>query len=174
MKENVEARRAYERERKREQRELKSDGSAGGKVYFARVGDRIKIGFSKNPWARLDSLKTGSPTPPELLGYVAGTIETERSLHDRFKHLRENLEWFRSDPELLEYIATVATGSATTVATTKSNYPREGKGRIGPGWGNYPPGSSNLAVEPVPPTGDERMDRINADLGLVRPVKAVR
>lgn len=93
-----------------------------GKVYFIRCGDAIKIGFSSNPWARINALKTSMPEDPELLGYFHGRLEDEAAFQRRFKHLHKNREWFRADPELLEAIS-VATGSdgRSGSATTSSS-----------------------------------------------------
>jgi hypothetical protein len=138
MKDQVEARRDYERMRKREQREAKGDGVSGGKVYFIRCGDSIKIGFSKNPWSRLSSLKTGSPGNPQLLGYMPGSLDDERAAHEKFAHLRENREWFRAEPDLLDFIATVATTCPGQSSDYEPELPqgREGKGRTGQGRGS--------------------------------------
>lgn len=123
LKEEVTARREYERQRKRAQRDARSESGVEltGKIYFARAGDRIKIGFSKNPWARVDALRTGSPVPVILLGYIEADFSYERELHDRFAHLRDNLEWFRAEPELLEYIDKTATKSRATGSGTTKN-----------------------------------------------------
>jgi Meiotically Up-regulated Gene 113 (MUG113) protein len=92
-----------------------------GKIYFIRCGDCIKIGFSKNPWARLATLKTGMPENPVMLGHFSGMLEQETELHDRFKSYRLNREWFKATPKLLDYIKSVVTGSDGSSATTDYN-----------------------------------------------------
>ena len=103
------------------------------KIYFVQCGDKIKIGRSKNPWARLDALKTSMPEEPTLIGYYEAFVADERDLQLKWDHLHVNREWFRLTDELADDIerltgnrpvATtalpVATGSygSTTVATT--------------------------------------------------------
>lgn len=77
-------------------------------VYFVRSGDYIKIGFSgESIRARLQNLQTGNPQLLSLLGYVANaTTELERSLHERFDHLRApaGREWFSITAELLDVV----------------------------------------------------------------------
>ena len=48
--------------------ELKQSKKDEGKIYFIKLQGSVKIGYSKNPWARLSQLKTGMPHEPELLG----------------------------------------------------------------------------------------------------------
>ena len=103
------------------------------KIYFVQCGDKIKIGRSKNPWARLDALKTSMPEEPTLIGYYEAFVADERDLQLKWDHLHVNREWFHLTDELADDIerltgnrpvATtalpVATGSygSTTVATT--------------------------------------------------------
>lgn len=70
------------------------------KVYFLRFGDRVKIGYTGNLAQRLRALPHD-----ELLGTIPGDESTEWDLHERFAHLRIKGEWFRAEPELLEFIA---------------------------------------------------------------------
>ncbi len=125
----IDWRREYEQERRLANRETKTGGAgAGGKVYFIRAEDRIKIAFSKNPWARLEALKSSAPSKKfELIGHIRGTLDTERDIHKKFSHLREDGQWFVAARELLSFIAEstttgqlpdIATGSPTNGSTT--------------------------------------------------------
>jgi hypothetical protein len=80
-----------------------------GRVYFIQGGDRIKIGFSTSPPARLSGLQTGSPDELRLLGSISGTEQDERRLQHSFRHLKIRREWFRAEPDLMAYIRS-ATG----------------------------------------------------------------
>jgi hypothetical protein len=73
-----------------------------GVVYFVRSGDSIKIGHATNFKDRLRTLQTGNENPLEVLAAVAGLNEYE--IHQRFAHLRTRGEWFKAEPELLEFI----------------------------------------------------------------------
>jgi Meiotically up-regulated gene 113 len=74
-------------------------------VYFTENGpDFIKIGFSTDPNSRRSQLQTSTPYELRVVLAIPGTMETEKKLHKRFQHLRVRGEWFRKDPELLEFI----------------------------------------------------------------------
>lgn len=83
--------------------------ASGSCVYFARAGDRIKIGWSRQVASRLAHLQTGNATPIELLGVLPGARSKERELHDRFADARVAGEWFEATPELLDFIRTAGT-----------------------------------------------------------------
>lgn len=56
----------------------------------------VKVGFSKDPWRRLQQLKTASPTPLYIIGRMADQpAERERELHRLLDAHRINREWFR-------------------------------------------------------------------------------
>lgn len=80
----------------------------GSVVYFIQQGEDgpIKIGFSKNPEARLKQLQPSTPAPLRILRTIQGGRSREQSIHGRFQNDRLKGEWFRPTPELLEYIAT--------------------------------------------------------------------
>lgn len=102
---------------------------AAGKVYFIRLEDHVKIGFSKNPWARIKELRCAMPTDPELLGFFDGTKDDEARLHKRFEHLKVNREWYKATPELLEVAAKgVDSGEQKTTSGLRDDYvtPRSG------------------------------------------------
>lgn len=70
-----------------------------GVVYFLRFQGLIKIGFTSNLKLRLSTI-----THDELLHAQPGTPADERRVHVAFAHLRENREWFRPEPDLMEFI----------------------------------------------------------------------
>lgn len=67
-------------------------------VYFVRYRDRIKIGYSIDPNDRIKAHPVD-----EILAIIPGDRKDERRYHEQFAHLRENGEWFRAEPELVEY-----------------------------------------------------------------------
>lgn len=67
-------------------------------VYFARLGDLIKIGRSRDPVARAEQLNA------TLLALMPGGRKLESTLHRKFAAHRESGEWFRVQPELLAFI----------------------------------------------------------------------
>lgn len=89
---------------------------SNGYVYFAGNKERIKIGFSHNPWARIRELKTAFPEM-EIIATLKNTKEYENELHNKFKHLNISREWFKREKEIDDFINTVVSTVATTVAT---------------------------------------------------------
>lgn len=74
-----------------------------GVVYFIRLGSLVKIGFTTALAQRLRDLPF-----EEVLGVKPGTMRDEKDLHSRFGHLRQTGEWFRAEPDLLDFIASVS------------------------------------------------------------------
>lgn len=75
-------------------------------VYFllSEEAKAIKIGHSVSPEFRLDEYQKYSPFKLRLLGAIKGGLPKERELHRRFAHLRMRGEWFRAEPELVEFV----------------------------------------------------------------------
>ena len=73
-----------------------------GYVYFVRFADRIKIGYSDDPTARLKNLPHD-----EILALVPGTMSTEKKYHNMFKDIRITGEWFASHRKLIDFIRTL-------------------------------------------------------------------
>jgi len=76
-------------------------------VYFIRSADKVKIGVSMNVPQRIKALRTMSGAEVELLAVAKGTQREEAQLHNRFAHLRTHGEWFRAEPELLDFVASL-------------------------------------------------------------------
>ena len=68
-------------------------------VYYMRIGNRVKIGYTTNLELRLSSIN-----PEELLVTEAGGRLTEKRRHRQFSDLRTNGEWFRYEGPLAEHI----------------------------------------------------------------------
>jgi len=75
-----------------------------GHVYFIRVGDFIKIGWSTRPMDRLRQLQTSHPDELEIMGTIKGERSLEGKIHKRFSKNRVRGEWFEEDGPLLDYI----------------------------------------------------------------------
>lgn len=75
-----------------------------GWVYYLRVDERIKIGFSTDVRQRMRAY----PPTAELLAVHPGTRDTERQMHERFAgHLAQGREWFRVDAPVMDHITAV-------------------------------------------------------------------
>lgn len=77
-----------------------------GQVYYLRVGDQIKIGFSGDVRRRLRSYPPGS----ELLALEPGDKKLERRRHNEFAEwLVAGREWFEPSAELLQHTQDLVT-----------------------------------------------------------------
>lgn len=77
---------------------------APGIIYYLKVEDQVKIGFTSD----LDTRLKAYPPMAKLLATHPGTRETERQMHDKFaEHLAGRKEWFADHPELESHIAGV-------------------------------------------------------------------
>lgn len=75
-----------------------------GYVYFLRVGDRVKVGFSRTPFTRVGELAVGMPRRPEVVVAVRGTRLDEGRMHQRLAAFRCSGEWFRATPEVMRIV----------------------------------------------------------------------
>lgn len=92
-----------------------------GYTYFVRRGDEIKIGSSGRPDQRIKQLRWYYPELT-VLAVVSDKIADEYQTHQRFAHLRLHGEWFRPEPELLDFIAGLG-APAETQPSLKSMLP---------------------------------------------------
>ncbi len=89
----------------------KTDGLP--KVYFVQEGDSgpIKIGFTLSTLVkRLTQIQNGNPRMLHIRGVMDGGRDLEARIHAAFAHLviQGTKEWFRPEPDLLEFVDTVA------------------------------------------------------------------
>lgn len=71
----------------------------GPLVYYMRVGDRIKIGFTTNLRNRIAVIG-----PEEVMAVELGGREVEQERHRQFRHLHSHLEWFRYEHDLVDHV----------------------------------------------------------------------
>lgn len=94
-----------------------------GYVYF--IGDEklktVKIGYSKNPWARVKDLQTGRPAKLSVVATLKTTEVSETQVHDLFADEREAGEWFRVSPRIRSVIAAIREKEIADL-TALSNY----------------------------------------------------
>ena len=83
-------------------------------VYFARIGQYVKVGFSVNPERRVKNLRSADVSAPadldrtapiELLKVLPGGPEVETAAHWALTEFHESGEWFHAAPEVLEAVA---------------------------------------------------------------------
>ncbi len=85
--------------------EGEEDRREKGCVYFIETADGgfVKIGYSIHVPRRFDEIGVLLPGL-RLIGYMPGTMATERWLHGKFAALRERGEWFRHTEDLRGFI----------------------------------------------------------------------
>jgi hypothetical protein len=83
--------------------ELRTDGPV---VYYARIGNRVKIGTTTALAARMATIN-----PEELLAVESGGVDLERRRHGQFADLRTHGEWFTLEGPLTAHIEAVREAS---------------------------------------------------------------
>jgi hypothetical protein len=78
-------------------------------VYYMRICNRVKIGYTTNLVSRLSSIN-----PEELLVVEPGDRAKEAMRHQEFGHLRVDGEWFRLKGSLLVHVQHLRTGNSVT------------------------------------------------------------
>ena len=73
-------------------------------IYFIKQGDYVKIGFTNRFKTRLNQLQVSSPIKLEVLGIIDGDKNNEKDMHEKFKHISSNGEWFMYCDEIKYYI----------------------------------------------------------------------
>lgn len=72
---------------------------SGSVVYYMRIGNRCKIGYSTSLRTRLEVIH-----PEELLATEPGGLAQERVRHQQFSRLHVYGEWFSYEDELVEHV----------------------------------------------------------------------
>lgn len=80
-----------------------------GWVYAVRFGDKVKIGKTTNPDARLAALQSQHRGPYDEAHFIVcdNAANGERRLHNIFKDYRLHGEWFRLSHIQTEVIRTI-------------------------------------------------------------------
>jgi hypothetical protein len=80
-----------------------------GTVYFATdERGRVKIGVSKNPWARAADLARSEGGIVQIAATMPGGYAGEAEQHERWSAYRETGEWFRLEGDLLVFVEELA------------------------------------------------------------------
>jgi hypothetical protein len=91
-------------EQERAKARARARGQQPGWIYYLRIGDRLKIGYSADVRERMRAY----PPESELLAVHPGTRDLEADMHRRFTGSRAaGREWFRETPDLAEHVAQV-------------------------------------------------------------------
>lgn len=71
----------------------------GEVVYYMRIGNRVKIGWSRNLPLRMAAIN-----PEELMVTEPGNRLLERARHKQFADLRVHGEWFHLDARITQHV----------------------------------------------------------------------
>ncbi len=98
-----------------------------GYVYFVTSTemDTVKIGYSKNPWARLGELRRSYGSNLSVVATIKTVEKSESSIHALLSDYRVNGEWFVKSECIKSLITQIVEGKITTVEATNnyvSNY----------------------------------------------------
>jgi len=76
-------------------------------VYFIQCGKGgpIKIGYSTDPWRRLDYMQVCCPYELTLIAVLPGDAAKERQIQGWYEHCRIRGEWYKPRVELVTFIA---------------------------------------------------------------------
>lgn len=105
------ARRRYERSgttpfdrvaRIAEAHEVRAAREARSVIYYARLGNRVKIGTTTDLKLRMQQIR-----PEELLATEPGGRAVERERHGQFNALRTSGEWFMYSGPLVQFVETL-------------------------------------------------------------------
>jgi hypothetical protein len=80
---------------------------------------QVKIGYSRNPWARLSELR-GDDKSWLILATEHGGVDLESQRHAQFASLRIVNETFKYGPELQEFVATLRSNTTVTPVVSAS------------------------------------------------------
>lgn len=92
----------------KEQPPIKRNADAIPLVYFflCEKAEAVKIGLSNLGGIedRLSSIRVGNPYPVELIAFMVGNLDLEQHLHEKFRHLQLEGEWFQYQKEIRDYV----------------------------------------------------------------------
>lgn len=70
-------------------------------IYLIQSDNFLKIGFTNDLKARMNAYNTHNPKF-KLINSKEGTTEDEKTLHNKFKHLKSKTEWFVFSEEIID------------------------------------------------------------------------
>ena len=92
-------------------------------LILCEASGNLKIGISKSPQIRIKKLQTSSGEKLRLIKSYKSEYYNyiEKSLHNRFSHIRKEGEWFEYDLNLVEYFETYCKTYEKTISLLKKN-----------------------------------------------------
>ncbi len=81
---------------------LPPQNQSGETVYYLRLGNRIKIGWTRNLSAKMKAIPH-----EQLLALEPGGLSVEAQRHQQFEEFKIVGEWFRSCPVIMRHVASL-------------------------------------------------------------------
>lgn len=93
-----------------------------GYVYFIKNHNSglVKVGYSKNPWARLAELRRNYGSELSVVATIKTVEKSEVSIHAALAEFRVEGEWFFESECIKSLILAIVAGEITTVEATRS------------------------------------------------------
>lgn len=88
--------------------EIRELAEAPSHIYFVYSAGLVKIGYSANWPARVDSVCQGCPDHAELILVMPGDRQMERGYHALFHEYSHRGEWFRCEGKMREFLVRFA------------------------------------------------------------------
>jgi hypothetical protein len=79
-------------------------------IYFVHdeAADLVKIGYSKDPWRRLNKIQSDCPREVVIAMVIDGDRAAERGLHERFADEHVRGEWFRWSGPVADHVSALS------------------------------------------------------------------
>jgi len=92
-------------------KKFRAANDESGYVYYAADDEQIKVGFSKNPWARVDEFRTARPNV-KLIALERGDKTLERQRQEEFGRTdftnnKRGAEWFERTAAIDAFVASL-------------------------------------------------------------------
>jgi hypothetical protein len=83
---------------------------SGSGVYFVKVLDYVKIGYTADFSVRLDTITRAMPVTPEVLAFIEGPRSIETTLHRMLRSVCLKNEWYADGPDVREVLKRTLAG----------------------------------------------------------------
>jgi hypothetical protein len=94
-----------------------------GYVYFYKVGDFIKIGFTKKPIQRVENLKVAQSALADMFVAVRGRRSDEKALHRALESFHNHGEWYRATSSVMTIVVrAIIAGQASDLAIRRGTF----------------------------------------------------
>jgi hypothetical protein len=101
------------------------EDSYGSGIYFVKVFEYVKIGFTSDFKTRLDTISRAMPITPEVLAFVDGPRSIETTIHRQLRDLCLKNEWYADCPMVRAVLADAVAGKIAATGRDDAGAVRE-------------------------------------------------